>query len=831
MDWERRGPGQGQEQGLGNTAPMNGDEPVYVVPAGGIQPRGPSPDHDAGEPRLGIWDDPLPIDERYTKPLPPGYVPPALPKKLPRAPGAAGAKPWMVVVSVLVVMGLLAGLVFAVLHAQGGASTAGPKDPCGGGGACNSANAYLRAYASGKYEAMYALTSQASQQRFSDAAILNNVWSDAHDYIVNRTVGILKEAGVSVIDATPGRAVQNKDGTVSVPVHLVLQSVKVGPINQDIKIPLVNEKGQWHVTWSPGLIFPQLDDPNDPTYRRAIHFVADDVQRGKILDRDGNILAEDDTVYRIAVAPGQITNEAALLATLSTKLGMSADTIKAKYQPTSNTWDDGCKCALIRIVPPQLYFTMQGTLGGLPGVKVFQGTGRIYPFGADMAAITGYTSVVTAEDVKADPKYYGGTETEVGHAGVEQWAEQYLRPTRGGKLLIVNRNADGSLNLSTPVYFIAQRPGLNGADVHTTIALALQQTAMQTLRAKANGYAGGAFAVDPATGEVLVMASNPIYDPNDFSLNFQEGIAQIQQSNLHPQLNCAIQCADPTGSIFKIVTLAAGLQHGVKPSDIFTCTGSYQVPGENHLRIDDAPQGHGSLTAPDALGPSCDSIYWQLAVRLNSQDPTWLPSAAKAFGYGAVPNIVGVPQGVENAGVVPDPQWLQQNKGAGWSPTDAANLGIGQGFFTASPAQVALVSAALANGGNRMQPRLVSNITDAGGAVVKAFAATQVGSVGLTSDGLATMQVAMLGSAMSPKGTSYDTFHDLPLTIGAKTGTAESGQSHPHSWFTAYAPAAQVGAPPTQAKIAIGALVEYSDLGDAYAAPVVKAILKAEFNV
>jgi len=354
---------------------------------------------------------------------------------------------------------------------------------------------------------------------------------------------------------------------------------------------------------------------------------------------------------------------------------------------------------------------------------------------------------------------------------------------------------------------------------------------MNALRTSANGFAGGAFAVDPATGEVQIMASNPGYDPNDFSLGFQQGIRADEQGSLHPMLNCAVQCADPTGSIFKVITLASALEHGVKSTDVFNCPGSYQVPGEDHLRIDDLPTGHGNLTAPDALGPSCDVIYWKLAVLLNQQDPTILPTTARAFGYGAPPGIVGVPDGAQSAGLVPDPQWLQQNKGAGWTATDAANLGIGQGFFTASPAQVALVSAALANGGKRMQPRLVSAITDPNGTVVQAFAPKQIGTVPLSADNLAVMQVAMLGSAMSPSGTSYGTFHDLPLVLGAKTGTAESGQAHPHAWFTAYAPAAKVGDPATQAKIAVGVLVEYSDTGDHYAAPVVKAILKAEFNI
>ena len=169
---------------------------------------------------------------------------------------------------------------------------------------------------------------------------------------------------------------------------------------------------------------------------------------------------------------------------------------------------------------------------------------------------------------------------------------------------------------------------------------------MASLRTNAAGFAGGSFAVDPATGEVLVMASNPTYDPNDFtdSLN---GIP----ASLHPQLNCAIQCADPTGSIFKIVTLAAGLENGINTA--YTCNGTFQVPGEDHLRYDDKTSGHGTLTPRPALGESCDDYFWNMSVELNVKDPTLLPQMGKAFGYGAPTGIVGVPGGRRERGTGP----------------------------------------------------------------------------------------------------------------------------------------------------------------------------------
>jgi penicillin-binding protein 2 len=790
----------GDNLGLGPTEPL-GDGPPQPGGAGASRSRGDS----------------LPLDEAFTQRLPPEYAQRPLPARIPTPPGQPRTNPLVVALTVVLVLAVIGGTLAYLVH-RGGQTTTTPA--CGTSGACAAANSYLTAYTGFKFEEMYALTSQASRTRFSDANILNGAYPDAHTYIVSRTQKLLARAQITSIAASPAAAVANSDGSFTVPAHIVLTSSLLGAIAQDITIPVVNEGGKWLITWSPGLIFSQLDDPADPLYRRLVELLPETGARGTIFDRDGNALAQDGPVREIDAVPNKLTpaTVGALAAILNIPTAQINATLAGKPgdQPT-RVW----------VIADAQYAGVSATLGSLAGVTVQSPMpGRIYPYGQDTAAVTGYLGQVSADEIKNDPTHYYQSGDVIGRAGVEQWGEQYLRPVKGGKLEIDNANADGSPDEGAPVYTLADVPGANGADVHTTISLKLQQTAMSSLRTKDAKYAGGAFAVDPGTGEVLVMASNPTYNPSDFA----DSLNGIDPA-LHPQLNCAIQCTDPTGSIFKIVTLAAALQNGIKPTDIFTCTGHYQVPGEDHLRIDDLPTGHGSLTAPDALGPSCDVIFWNIAVILNAKDPNLLPSVGKAFGYGAPTGIIGVPNGEEGAGLVPDPQWLQQNKNAGWSPTDAANLGTGQGFFTATPAQVAMVSAALANNGTRMEPRLVSSVESASGTLIQSYAAKSLGTLPLSADNLAVMQVAMLGSTSTPTGTSYDTFHDLNLSIGGKTGTAESGQQHPHAWFTAYAPASPLSGPPVQAKIAIGALVEYSDYGDKNAAPVVKALLKAEFNL
>lgn len=696
---------------------------------------------------------------------------------------------------------------------------------CAAGSACAAGNDYLDAYSSGDYEAMYNLTSAASRQRFSSTQILGANFKDAHDYIVNRTKSILAESQVTAIRITPGD-VKQANGAVTLPARVILSSGRVGDITQDIAIPLVSEKGKWLVQWSPGLIYPQMDDPADPNYTHKVHLFGAIGKRGSVLDRDGNALAKDDTVYDIGVVRSKIGNESALLNALASNLDFSADQVKAKYQNAGA--DD---FTLIRSITPMLYAQVSKAISGVAGVEVHQRTGRVYPYGADAAAATGYVQTVSPDDLKNDKSGYYDQSDVTGRAGVELWAEQQLRPVKGGNLQIAEQNADGSLG--KVVATLATRDAANGADVHTTLSLADQQAAMSGLRG--SGHSGGAMAVDPATGEVFAIASFPIYDPNDLLLGFTpNGLSRFQKLDA-PYNNRALQSAQVVGSVFKIFTLSSALEHGVKPTDVFTDNGSVTVPGTNYTLYEGPGVCHGDITAPAAIGPSCDVTPAQIALKLNAQDPNILPTTAKDFGFGSPTGIVGFVPGEEKAGLVPDPQYYKDKKHADWTGINAVNLSIGQDDFGATPAQVAMAAQALANGGVRMQPRLVTQITSPDGAIVASYAPKQVGKLPLSADNLSVVQIAMLGPTTQPNGTAYTRFKDFPLQVAGKTGTAESGQPHPHGWFMSFAPAITLSQNSPKPQIAMGALVEYSDFGECYAAPTTAltyiAHLKAQYNL
>jgi penicillin-binding protein 2 len=770
-----------------------------------------------------------PAPQRPT-PLRPSVV--ARPLRDARRPARDKPRIWAYLLTTLIIVGLIAGGAYTLLRASGASSGSGPHG-CGSGTPCQAANAYIAAFTGAKYQALYALTSQASRTRFSDPAILHAAakyvinavdYSSAQDYITLRTQYIVQAADIYSMAATPG-AVSTVNATqATVPVRLILSSSRVGDIAEDITIPLRKEGGSWKVDWSPGLIFSQLDSGADLHYTNVVRLISAGFEgsRGTIYDATGDKLALDGTVYQIQVCPSQIKSQSAVISALMGNIDLTAGEITGAYQG-----QDPNQCYAVRTITPTLYNKVSAALN-VPGIQAQQSIGRIYPYGETLAAVTGYVGQVSQDDLNSDKDHYYEASDVIGRAGVEQWGETYLRPVKGGQLVVRARNADGSDGSIQAT--IAQRQPVNGDDIHTTINLGAQQAAMSQLQAEAP-YSGGAVAVNPLTGEVLALASNPMYDPNDLSLGLTANAQTRLNAMDHPYLDRAVQEAEPVGSVLKLVTLAAGLENGVSPTQIFVCPGYFTLPGVSHVFIDDAPKGHGSLTAPHALAPSCDVVFWTIGAMLDGKDQNLLPNVVKQFGYGAPTEMVGLPDGVENAGIVPDPAWLKQNQNATWTAVDAVNLAIGQGYFLATPAQVAMATAAISNGGKRMQPRLVSTVTDTTGATVFTAQAKQIGTLPLSAANLQVLQVAMLGPIHDPSGTTTQDFLNYPVNVAGKTGTAESGTPKPQAWFTCFAPASPITGNPVPPQIAIAALLAHSGTGEKYAVPITKAIMDDFFNL
>ncbi|HEV2238037.1 MAG TPA: penicillin-binding transpeptidase domain-containing protein [Ktedonobacterales bacterium] len=753
-----------------------------------------------------IWN--APVDPDITLDLPPN----------PRLGQERNLTRWLAVG--LVLLSLVIAIPGVLLTRGGGSTTTAPGALPPGcevqGSPCQVAQAFLTAYTTGKYADTYQYVSQAAITRFSAPAILRSNYKDAKEYIVNRTQALLGEAEVYAVTARVGGQTVTARNTATVSVHVVMETIRTGEIAQDLKLPFVNEKGRWLLDWSPGVVFKSLDDPADPRYQRLLHLFLYDAPRGKILDRDGHALAEDETVKVIGIVPGEIKNEAAMLQTLGNDLDYTADQLKGVYQNRNAT--EFVQIRMVTLATWQRISNDVTPFIGM-GVQVQDGTARVYPYGSDTAAVTGYVAPVSDQDLINDTAHYYEPTDVVGRDGIEGWADLRLRPVKGGELDIVPLNADGSYG--DPAYTLGRRVPAAGADVHTAINLTLQQKAMADMRAQ--NHTSGTVAMDPSTGEVLVLASNPIYDPNDFSLGFTPNEAARQGALDHPYLNRAVAGTYPIGSVGKVTMLAAAMEAGIPDSQIWNCPGSYTIPGTSTPRIDDVPTGHGSITDIRALAVSCDVVFWQISVNLFGKDPHLWYNMAHSLGYGERTQVTGLPDGVEATGNVTLPD----------SPGAAANVAIGQGDFTATPIQLASVAQGIANNGQRLQPRLVLSVVGSDGQAQVTFALKKLNDLAISPTHLTSLQAAMLGPTTAPGGTAYDDFGHFSVRVAGKTGTAEAqpAGSLPDSLFTCYAPASPVGGPPITARIAVGSIVANSGLGEQFAVPISKDLIKIVMGV
>jgi penicillin-binding protein 2 len=732
------------------------------------------------------------------------------------------ARSALVMVTALLLVALVVSGTYLTFRSPGGANST-LSNCTTSNTPCQVTIAYLVAYTGGQYDDLYALTSNASHLHFTNPLILNHHYKDARDYIIKLTQSTLSEAEIYSISDTIDNAIQTSDTTATVPAHIVMRSARVGTITQKISIPLVKENGDWRIDWSPGLIFSKLNDPvADPYYRRRVVLTPLGGPRGTIYDSQGNVLAEDEIVYQIGIVRDQISNESELESTLSTDLDLTPAEIAGMYadQPAD-------AFVPIRTITPMLYQKIGAAVSSLPGVEVRTTMGRVYPYGEATAAITGYVSPITQAELRADTSHYYDNGDLVGREGIEAWGEQYLRPVKGGTLDIDNVNANGTNGRE--VYRIASQQAGPGQNIETTISIAEQLATMSALVKSAHGHAGSAIALDPTTGDVLAMASTPTYDPNNFSLGLTPTALAGMNALDHPYLNRATEAAYPIDSVFKPVTLAAAISNGVSPNDSFTCTSTFQVPGEATPRQDINPPCQGSFTLPEALASSSDVIFWEAGVLLNNQDPDILPGVTRAFGYGSKTGIVGLPSAEESPGFVPTPQTVQQ-QGQTWTPGDAADLAVGQGEFQATPLQVAAVSAALGNGGRRMQPILVSQVISSTGKTVVQFKPRQIGTLSLSANNLAIVQAAMAAATATPGSTSYSEFHAFPVRVAGQTGTAPSGKGSPYAVSAVCAPAPPAAGQTAQPEIAAAVTIEYIGAGQSFAAPVTVAMLQSFFT-
>jgi penicillin-binding protein A len=365
---------------------------------------------------------------------------------------------------------------------------------------------------------------------------------------------------------------------------------------------------------------------------------------------------------------------------------------------------------------------------------------------------------------------------------------------------------------STLVDQILGRPR-KGASLVTTIDPNLQQVAAQELE---KAGLGAVVAMDPSTGEILAMASNPTYDPNELASHDIKSATstfeRLTKDPKHPLLSNANDQLYPPGSTFKLVTASAALEDGVDPNAaIWKNPGSsLTLPQTTHTLSNfggEVCPGGSQVSLSDALTYSCNTIFGEVGLHLGSKK---LVAQARAYGFdGQVPFNIGFAEGQ-----IPDTL----------DPPQTAIAAIGQGSVLANPLQMALIGSTIANGGVEMRPQLVSEVRDSRGTLVRSFHPEVYGKP-------ISSQTASELTTMMENVVTQGTAQGLGISgvnLAAKTGTAQTGKpgENPHAWFVAFGPN-----PNPQIVVAVlvldGGRLGSDATGAAVAGPVAKAVIEA----
>ncbi len=530
--------------------------------------------------------------------------------------------------------------------------------------------------------------------------------------------------------------------------------------------------------------------------------------RGLVRDTNGVLLAENQPSYALSLIREDCPDIDKTLAQVALWTDIPPDQLRKEYdrgKKRVKSFDN-------QILVPHISFDQVAIIEShvldWPGLSILVRPKRFYPQGSEMTHVLGYVAQANEEELNADSRLALGD--NIGKLGLEYVLEDVLRGRKGLKECEV----DAAGRTMTENELTVPEAGEN---VVLSIDLELQKVATEALKP----HAGAVVVLEPDTGKVLALVSEPSYDNNAFV----DGIGMAAWKSLlanprHPLQNRSIQSTYPPGSVFKLLMGACGLyHHAVRPGDSVFCPGSYRL-GNRVFRCWKR-SGHGKVDLRRALVESCDVYFYKLGEDLGIAK---ISEFAKACGFG---KATGIALPHEKNGLIPDSAWKWKRYGRPWQKGETLNVAIGQGSVLVTPLQVAVYLSALVNGGRLVRPSLLKD-----GPVL---------SNGLLpfDDRTGTLiREAMIDTVEDPHGTARR-LRMKGCRIGGKTGTAqvvnlqekyEKKETHEipyrmrdHAWMASFGIQGD-------RKYVVVAMVEHGGHGGSDAGPVVRAVYEYLFD-
>jgi len=538
--------------------------------------------------------------------------------------------------------------------------------------------------------------------------------------------------------------------------------------------------------------------------------------RGLIYDRNHNLLVDNRPAFDLTI----VLEDAKPLKQTLERL---AELIDDSYDDLMATIKKAGRAAfykplvLKRDITRDLLAVIEVHQFDLPGIHIDIEPTRNYIHKKTAAHLIGYLGEINKEELASGkfPNVRSGD--SIGRSGVEKSFEADLQGKRGGHQVEVDVNGRVIKILKTvePV---------SGKDLVLTMDLSLQQKAESLL----GENDGAVVALDPSNGDVLVMASSPSFDQNDFIGGISSKKWQaLRDDPGRPMNNKAIQAEYPPASTYKTITALAGLEEKViDHNSTFFCPGFYKFGNRRYHCWN--RYGHGNLNVVDAIAQSCDVFFYQTGEKIGVD-------ALARYAYGSgLGRLTGIRLAHERPGLIPTSAWKKKRFKEPWQAGETLSISIGQGFNLVTPLQMAVFISAVANNGTLYRPRLVRSVQDAKGLVIREIEPDISGGLPASKKNLAIVRQGLLEVVHGNRGTARHI--RLPgIQIAGKTGTAQvfsrkAGEKfnnkilrrtlQDHAWFVCYAPV-------QNPKIAIAVIIEHGEHGSSAAAPVAKELIHA----
>jgi penicillin-binding protein 2 len=571
--------------------------------------------------------------------------------------------------------------------------------------------------------------------------------------------------------------------------------------------------------------------------------------RGEMLDRHGKVLVDNRTTLSLQVRPDELPQNNEARNHELKRLGEVADLHFAKIKreiKEQTALVPASPVTLEQKVNKDLVFALRERQDRFPGVSAEQIYVRDYPQGTLGAHLFGFVSEIGPEQLKEST--YDGLDPgdRIGATGLEAQYDNVLRGRNGATRVQVDAAGEPrgpELSHENPVA---------GDNLKLTLDTKVQQAGEQALITHGGGNPGAFVVMKVSDGSILGMGSYPTFDPSIYTPPVSSRKTDaLRDDESKPLLDRAIQSSYPTGSTFKLITATAALEEGITTAtEPYNDTGSMMIGDQERTNAGGASYGIVDMTS--ALKVSSDVYFYNLGIRMenayengNKDDgPEMLQDWASRFGFG---NLTGIDLPSEGPGLVPTPEWrdkLYQDAAdpdscggterlfepgcyetdRPWSVGDNVSLAVGQGDLGATPLQLAVAYAAMANGGDVVRPHLAMEAEDPDGAVTQTFTPAPSRHIDISASTRSTIMEGLREAANEEGGTSASVFSGFPIEIAGKTGTAEKTNAPDQAWYAAIAPF-------DHPKYVVIVTIENGGFGVETAAPAARDILSVLFDV